>query len=72
MKVRGNDNTEQWLLTLSQQVPIEVNRDASFKDVRALLGRWMDVNPDHVSFSQYMSTFKVTHFSAAARDIGSL
>ncbi|KAJ3557337.1 hypothetical protein NM688_g1526 [Phlebia brevispora] len=30
------------------EIPIELNRDLSFKDVRNLLGRWMDVNPDNL------------------------
>ena len=31
------------------QVPVEMNRDASFKDLRNLLGRWMGAIPDNVS-----------------------
>ncbi|KAF8159509.1 hypothetical protein B0H34DRAFT_654719 [Crassisporium funariophilum] len=30
------------------KVPVEINRDASFKDLRALLGRWMDAPPDNL------------------------
>ncbi|KAI1793553.1 cysteine proteinase [Ganoderma leucocontextum] len=30
------------------RVPIEVNRDSSFKEVRQLLGRWMNSNPDNL------------------------
>ena len=30
------------------KVPVELNRDASFRDLRALLGRWMGANPDNV------------------------
>ncbi len=30
------------------KIPIEVNRNASFKEVRHLLGRWMEVDPDNV------------------------
>ncbi|GBE86464.1 cysteine proteinase [Sparassis crispa] len=30
------------------KVPVEINRDASFKDLRQLLGRWMSANPDHL------------------------
>ncbi|THH28573.1 hypothetical protein EUX98_g5618 [Antrodiella citrinella] len=30
------------------KIPVELNRDASFKEVRQLLGRWMEVNPDHL------------------------
>ncbi|KLO12706.1 cysteine proteinase [Schizopora paradoxa] len=30
------------------KIPIEVNRNASFRDVRRLLGRWMDVEPDNL------------------------
>src|SRR5260370_28012017 len=27
------------------KVPVELNREASFRDLRALLGRWMGANP---------------------------
>ncbi|KAG6832675.1 hypothetical protein H0H87_000857 [Tephrocybe sp. NHM501043] len=30
------------------KVPVEINRDASFKDLKILLGRWMDANPDNL------------------------
>ncbi|RDX48228.1 cysteine proteinase [Lentinus brumalis] len=30
------------------RVPVELNRDSSFKDVRQLLGRWMDAKPDNL------------------------
>ncbi|KZT18330.1 cysteine proteinase [Neolentinus lepideus HHB14362 ss-1] len=30
------------------KVPIEINRDSSFKDVRQLLGRWMGSSPDNL------------------------
>jgi len=30
------------------QVPVEINRDASFKELRALLGRWMGAPPENV------------------------
>ncbi|RPD76448.1 cysteine proteinase [Lentinus tigrinus ALCF2SS1-7] len=30
------------------KIPIEINRDSSFKDVRQLLGRWMDATPDNL------------------------
>lgn len=30
------------------QVPVEIGRDASFKELRQLLGRWMEADPDHV------------------------
>jgi ubiquitin carboxyl-terminal hydrolase 4/11/15 len=33
------------------QVPVEVNRDASFKDLRQLLGRWMGAVPENVCLS---------------------
>lgn len=33
----------------SIKLPVEINRDASFKDLRALLGRWMGAPPDNVS-----------------------
>lgn len=29
---------------------MEISRDASFKELRALLGRWMNANPENVSF----------------------
>lgn len=31
------------------KVPVELNRDATFRDLRALLGRWMGTNPDNVN-----------------------
>ncbi|KAG6900323.1 hypothetical protein C0993_012520 [Termitomyces sp. T159_Od127] len=31
-----------------QKVPVEINRDASFKDLKILLGRWMDANPENL------------------------
>ncbi|KIY71877.1 cysteine proteinase [Cylindrobasidium torrendii FP15055 ss-10] len=30
------------------KIPILINANASFKDLRALLGKWMDVNPDNL------------------------
>lgn len=30
------------------KIPLEINRDASFKDLRNLLGKWMDANPDNL------------------------
>ncbi|KAJ3515187.1 hypothetical protein NLJ89_g1915 [Agrocybe chaxingu] len=30
------------------KVPVEISRDASFKELRALLGRWMEVNPENL------------------------
>ncbi|KAG5645703.1 hypothetical protein DXG03_005398 [Asterophora parasitica] len=30
------------------KIPVEINRDASFRDLRTLLGRWMDTNPDNL------------------------
>ncbi|KZT09960.1 cysteine proteinase [Laetiporus sulphureus 93-53] len=30
------------------QVPVEINRNASFRDLRQLLGRWMDAEPDNL------------------------
>lgn len=32
----------------SVQMDVEINRDSGFKELRALIGRWMDVNPDNV------------------------
>ncbi|KAI0084467.1 hypothetical protein BDY19DRAFT_971275 [Irpex rosettiformis] len=31
------------------EIPIELNGQSTFKDVRALLGRWMGTNPDHLA-----------------------
>ena len=31
------------------QVPVEVHRDATFKELRILLGRYMDAVPENVS-----------------------
>ena len=36
------------------KVPVELNRDASFRDLRALLGRWMGTNPDNVHNNPYL------------------
>lgn len=33
-------------------VSVEIGRDASFRDLRALLGRWMGANPDNASAVQ--------------------
>lgn len=30
------------------RVPVKLNRNATFKEVRQLLGRWMEVEPDNV------------------------
>ncbi|KAF9482583.1 cysteine proteinase [Pholiota conissans] len=30
------------------KIPVEINRDASFKDLKALVGRWMGANPDNL------------------------
>ncbi|KAH8093309.1 cysteine proteinase [Cristinia sonorae] len=30
------------------KIPVELNREASFKEVRQVLARWMDTNPDHL------------------------
>ncbi|KAG6840248.1 hypothetical protein C0991_007941 [Blastosporella zonata] len=30
------------------KIPVEIGRDSSFKDLKILLGRWMDVNPDNL------------------------
>ncbi|KAG6811700.1 hypothetical protein H0H92_006207 [Tricholoma furcatifolium] len=30
------------------KIPVEVDRDASFKDLKTLLGRWMDTNPENL------------------------
>ncbi|EKM50435.1 uncharacterized protein PHACADRAFT_129620 [Phanerochaete carnosa HHB-10118-sp] len=30
------------------KVPVEINRDSSFKDLRNLFGRWFDVNPENL------------------------
>ncbi|KAG6902330.1 hypothetical protein C0995_001367 [Termitomyces sp. Mi166 len=31
-----------------QKVPVEISRDASFKDLKVLLGRWMDASPENL------------------------
>lgn len=36
---------------MGHKVPVELPHDASFKDLRKLLGRWMEVPPDNVSGS---------------------
>lgn len=35
-------------LTIITQVPVEIGRDSSFKELRALLGRWMGAPPENV------------------------
>ena len=30
------------------QVPVEIGRDSTFKELRALLGRWMGALPENV------------------------
>ncbi|KAH9074760.1 hypothetical protein EDB83DRAFT_2353143 [Lactarius deliciosus] len=30
------------------KIPVELSRDATFRDLRALLGRWMNTNPDNL------------------------
>ncbi|KAF8825785.1 hypothetical protein HHX47_DHR6000382 [Lentinula edodes] len=37
------------------KVPIEIGRDASFKDLRALLGRWMNAPPENLLTLEYFS-----------------
>lgn len=32
------------------QIPVEIGKDASMKDLRQILGRWMDANPDNVRY----------------------
>lgn len=34
---------------LNYRIPVEINRDASFRDVRVLLARWMGTEADNVS-----------------------
>ena len=38
----------RYRLLIQCQVSVEVSRDSSFKEVRQLLGRWMDTKPDNV------------------------
>jgi hypothetical protein len=33
---------------MDEQVHVEIHRDASFKELRALLGRWMGADPEKV------------------------
>ncbi|KAJ3861043.1 cysteine proteinase [Lentinula novae-zelandiae] len=37
------------------KVPIEIGRDASFKDLRALLGRWVNAPPENLLTLEYFS-----------------
>ncbi|KAJ7574396.1 hypothetical protein C8J56DRAFT_979520 [Mycena floridula] len=37
------DDTKEHVL-----IPVEINRDASFRDLRVLLARWMGTNPDNL------------------------
>jgi ubiquitin carboxyl-terminal hydrolase 4/11/15 len=52
------------------QVPIEINRDASFKDLRALLGRWLEAIPENVCFSSFPLNPKfMSHIASDVRDL---
>lgn len=35
-------------VTFSWQIPVEIGRDASFKELRSLLGKWMNVPAENV------------------------
>ncbi|KAJ4473567.1 hypothetical protein J3R30DRAFT_3509735 [Lentinula aciculospora] len=35
------------------KIPVEIGRDASFKDLRSLLGRWMDAPPENLLTLEY-------------------
>ncbi|KAJ3999775.1 hypothetical protein F5050DRAFT_1804676 [Lentinula boryana] len=37
------------------KIPVEIGRDASFKDLRALLGRWMHAPPENLLTLEYFS-----------------
>ncbi|KAI0065534.1 cysteine proteinase [Artomyces pyxidatus] len=48
-KWRANIYYVPWDINKSHvKVPVEIGRDASFKDLRQLLGRWMGSNPDNL------------------------
>ena len=43
------------------QVPVEIGRDASFRDLRNLLGRWMGAQPDHVKALLFLFVDTTNH-----------
>lgn len=38
-------------------IPVEIDRNASFKDLRHLIGRWKGVDPDNVRSSNLFSGY---------------
>jgi ubiquitin carboxyl-terminal hydrolase 4/11/15 len=32
-----------------EKIPVEISRDASFKELKNMIGRWMGTQPDNVS-----------------------
>ena len=54
------------------KVPVELNRDASFRDLRALLGRWTGANPDNVHNQPFVNVASLildVHTAPYPRDI---
>lgn len=41
------------------KIPVELPRDASFRDLRKLLGRWMEVPPDNVKGTHSQPLFNL-------------
>jgi len=48
VKVRLSMQRLYSVLIQIPKIPVEINRDSSFKDLRNLLGRWMSVPADNV------------------------
>ena len=46
------------------QVPVEIGRDSSFKELRALLGRWMGTAPENVRIPTSLFPFADSRFSS--------
>ena len=40
-------------MVVSYQMPVEINRDASFKELRSLLGRWTGVPAENVRVHEF-------------------
>ncbi|KAI9511390.1 hypothetical protein F5148DRAFT_1171203 [Russula earlei] len=50
------------------KIPVELNRDASFRDLRALLGRWMGTNPDNMAENDKIVCYELPCHAQQARN----
>ena len=55
-------NTEK----IHVKIPVVLNRDATFRDLRALVGRWMGANPDNVNNYPPLSGHSLTWTSRSS------